>query len=155
MDKCLELTRQELMKLRAKADEEHESWRLREQELLMRLEDGRCRERKLEDQKHNLEVCLADSSQQVQELKARLGGSEGRVRALDAQLSQMESNKKELEVKLSSIGLILRRIAGIQMDGSVNVPFKLTSPSRRWSPVRCKIKHLQIKFLYQVSLINN
>ena len=138
MDNSLELTRQELGKLRTRSDEDHDGWRSREQELLARLEDGRCRERKLEDQKHNLEVCLADSSQQVQELKARLGGSEGRVRALDGQLSQMEAAKKELELKLTSIGLILRRIAGIQMDGSVNVPFKLTSPSRRWSPVRCK-----------------
>lgn len=68
--------------------------------------------------------------------QARLGGSEGRIRALDAQLSQLETAKKEVEQKLSSVGSTLRRIAGIQMDGSVSVPFKLTSPSRRWSPVR-------------------
>lgn len=68
--------------------------------------------------------------------QARLGGSEGRVRALDAQLSQLETAKKEVEQKLSSVGSTLRRIAGIQMDGSVNMPFKLMSPSRRWSPAR-------------------
>lgn len=73
------------------------------------------------------------------EYQARLGGSEGRVRALDAQLSQMETAKKEVEQKLSSVGSTLRRIAGIQMDGSVNMPFKLMSPSRRWSPARGKI----------------
>ena len=55
--------------MRSRADEEDERWRAREQELLVRLEDSRCRERKLEDQKHNLEVCLADASQQLQELK--------------------------------------------------------------------------------------
>ncbi|XP_076662657.1 ciliary rootlet coiled-coil, rootletin isoform X2 [Andrena cerasifolii] len=136
VDNSLEVTRQELGRLRSRADEEDERWRTREQELLVRLEDCRCRERKLEDQKHNLEVCLADASQQIQELKARLGGSEGRVRALDAQLSQLEMAKKEAEQKLSSVGSTLRRIAGIQMDGSVNVPFKLMSPSRRWSPAR-------------------
>ncbi|KAK2575631.1 hypothetical protein KPH14_011894 [Odynerus spinipes] len=141
LDNSLEVTRQELGKQRARADEEDERWRSREQELLMRLEDSRCRERKLEDQKHNLEVCLADASQQIQELKARLGGSEGRVRALDAQLSQLETAKKEVEQKLSSIGLTLRRIAGIQMDGSVNMPFKLMSPSRRWSPARVGHEH--------------
>jgi len=65
----LEVTRQELGKLRTRADEEDERWRAREQELLVRLEDSRCRERKLEDQKHNLEVCLADATQQLQELK--------------------------------------------------------------------------------------
>lgn len=140
LDNSLEVTRQELGKLRSRADDDDERWRAREQELLCRLEDGRCKERKLEDQKHNLEVCLADASQQVQELKARLGGSEGRVRALDCQLAQMESTKKELEQRLSSIGLTLRRVAGIQLDGSCNLPFKLTSPSRRWSPVRRKKK---------------
>ncbi|XP_014470851.1 PREDICTED: centromere-associated protein E [Dinoponera quadriceps] len=138
LDNSLEVTRQELGRLRTRADEEDERWRAREQELLVRLEDSRCRERKLEDQKHNLEVCLADATQQLQELKARLGGSEGRVRALDAQLSQLESSKKEVEQKLSSVGSTLRRIAGIQLDGSVNMPFKLMSPSRRWSPARAQ-----------------
>ncbi|XP_043519039.1 rootletin isoform X2 [Frieseomelitta varia] len=136
VDNSLKVTRQELGRLRSRADEENERWRVREQELVVRLEDSRCRERKLEDQKHNLEVCLADASQQIQELKARLGGSEGRVRALDAQLSQLEVTKKEVEQKLSSVASTLRRIAGIQMDGSVNIPFKLMSPSRRWSPAR-------------------
>lgn len=51
------------------AEAEEERWRAREQELLVRLEDSRSRERKLEDQKHNLEVCLADATQQIQELK--------------------------------------------------------------------------------------
>lgn len=69
LDNSLEVTRQELGKLRSRADEEDERWRAREQELLVRLEDSRCRERKLEDQKHNLEVCLADATQQLQELK--------------------------------------------------------------------------------------
>lgn len=69
LDNSLEVTRHELGKLRTRADEEDERWRTREQELLVRLEDGRCRERKLEDQKHNLEVCLADATQQLQELK--------------------------------------------------------------------------------------
>jgi len=69
------------------------------------------------------------------------------VRALDAQLSQLETAKKEVEQKLSSVGSTLRRIAGIQMDGSVNMPFKLMSPSRRWSPARgnlYKIKSLSL-----------
>jgi rootletin len=48
--------------------------------LINRIEEGRGREKRLEDQKHNLEVCLADATQQIQELKARLGGAEGKVR---------------------------------------------------------------------------
>lgn len=69
MDNNLEVTRQELGRMRCRADEETERWRAREQELVVRIDEGRCRERKLEDQKHNLEVCLADATQQLQELK--------------------------------------------------------------------------------------
>lgn len=68
--------------------------------------------------------------------QARLGGAEGRVRALDVQLLQLEGAKKEVEQKLISVGSTLRRIAGIQFDGSVTLPYKLTSPSRRWSPTK-------------------
>lgn len=41
-----------------------------------------------------------------------------------------------MEQKLSSVGCTLRRIAGIQLDGSVNLPYRLLSPTRRWSPAR-------------------
>lgn len=136
LDSSLDVARQEMLRLRTRSDEEENRWRHREQELLVRLEDSRGRERKLEDQKHNLEVCLADATQQIQELKARLGGTEGRLKALDQQLQQVEAQKREVEQKLSSVGSTLRRIAGIQLDGSVSLPFKLMSPSRRWSPAR-------------------
>ncbi|KAF4520433.1 hypothetical protein B566_EDAN004004 [Ephemera danica] len=136
LDNGLEVSRAELSRLRARAAEEEERWRGREQGLAMRLEDGRARERKLEDQKHNLEVCLADATQQIQELRAKLGGAEGRVRALDGQLATLEGAKKETEQRLSSVGSTLRRIAGIQLDGSVSLPYRLSSPSRRWSPAR-------------------
>lgn len=69
LDGGLEAARQEIHRLRTRGDEEEERWRAREQELLLRLEDGRAKERKLEDQRHNLEVCLADATQQIQELK--------------------------------------------------------------------------------------
>lgn len=41
-----------------------------------------------------------------------------------------------MEQKLSSVVSTLRRIAGIQLDGSVSMPYRLLSPSRRWSPAR-------------------
>jgi hypothetical protein len=69
LDGSLDVSRQELSRMRSHGEEEEERWRGREQELLVRLEDSRGRERKLEDQKHNLEVCLADATQQIQELK--------------------------------------------------------------------------------------
>lgn len=58
------------------------------------------------------------------------------MRALDGQLATLETAKKESEQRLSSVGSTLRRIAGIQLDGSVSLPYRLSSPSRRWSPAR-------------------
>lgn len=136
LDAALHATRQDLGRARCKSNQDEHRWHAREQELLGRAEEGRGREKRLEDQKHNLEVCLADATQQIQELKARLGGAEGRVRALDDQLAVTECSRKEVENRLSSVGHTLRRIAGIQMDGSVSQPYRLLSPSRRYSPAR-------------------
>ena len=129
-------TRQELGRVRCHSNQEEHHFHNREQELVARIEEARGREKRLEDQKHNLEVCLADATQQIQELKARLGGAEGRIRALDEQLACVELHKRETEHKLSSVIHTLRRIAGIQIDGSVNLSHRLVSPSRRFSPVR-------------------
>ncbi|KAM7361554.1 ciliary rootlet coiled-coil, rootletin isoform 2-T5 [Cochliomyia hominivorax] len=129
-------TRQELGRARCHSNQEEHRFHNREQELVARIEEARGREKRLEDQKHNLEVCLADATQQIQELKARLGGAEGRIRALDEQLACVELHKRETEHKLSSVVHTLRRIAGIQIDGSVNLSHRLVSPSRRFSPVR-------------------
>lgn len=71
MESSLNVTRQELGRLRTHGAEEEERWHAREQELLLRLEDSRSKEKKLEDQKHNLEICLTDASQQIQELKVK------------------------------------------------------------------------------------
>ncbi|EDW81196.1 uncharacterized protein Dwil_GK11156 [Drosophila willistoni] len=129
-------TRQELGRLRCHNNQEEHRFHAREQELAQRMEEARGREKRLEDQKHNLEVCLADATQQIQELKARLGGAEGRIRALDEQLACVELHKRDTEQKLSSVVHTLRRIAGIQVDGSVNLSHRLLSPSRRFSPSR-------------------
>lgn len=56
--------------------------------------------------------------------------------ALDDQLLHSEATKKDAEIKLSSIGHTLRRIAGVQLDGTVSMPYRLLSPSRRYSPAR-------------------
>ncbi|XP_070507489.1 rootletin-like isoform X2 [Chironomus tepperi] len=136
LDSNLHATRQELCRARSKCNQDDNRFHCREAELLTRIEEGRGREKRLEDQKHNLEVCLADATQQIQELKARLGGAEGKVRALDEQLMHSEACKKDTEIKLSSIGHTLRRIAGVQLDGSVTMPYRLMSPSRRYSPHR-------------------
>lgn len=99
LDTNLHATRQELGRARCKSNQDDHRFHGREQELVVRIEDGRNREKRLEDQKHNLEVCLADATQQIQELKARLGGAEGRVRALDDQLMHSEGCKKDVSLK--------------------------------------------------------
>lgn len=69
LEKNLDHTRQELGRTRSHYAQLEEQWHAREQDLLVHLEDSRVREKRLEDQKHNLEVCLADATQQIQELK--------------------------------------------------------------------------------------
>ncbi|XP_053606065.1 rootletin isoform X2 [Plodia interpunctella] len=138
LDAMLASARAELNACRQRGAELEEACRARDQELVLRLEDCRSKERRLEELKHNLEVCLADATQQIQELKARLGGSEGRCRALEASLTQCESGKREVEAKLSSIAHALRRVCGVQPDGSVHAAARrrLASPARRYSPHR-------------------
>lgn len=154
LDETLQNTRQELGRARCKANQDEHRWHTREQDLLGRLEEGRGREKCLEEQKHNLEVCLADATQQMQELKARLGGAENRIRALDEQLMQMESCKKDIENKLTSVLHTLRRIAGIQFDGTISThPHRLMSPSRRFSPARSGIYTIY-SFFFFLNLAN-
>lgn len=140
LNRNLEQTRQELCRARANGAHLEEQFHAREQDLLVHLEDSRAREKRLEDQKHNLEVCLVDATQQIQELKAKLCGAEGRLRAIDAQLTQVECHKRDVEQKLSSVISTLRRIAGVQLDGSVSMPYRLLSPTRRWSPARSMLR---------------
>lgn len=61
-----------MARTRAHGAHHEEEFHAREQDLLAHLEDSRIREKKLEDQKHNLEVCLVDATQQIQELKVSL-----------------------------------------------------------------------------------
>lgn len=116
------------MRLRHRVDEDELRSKTREQELLDRLEDGLGHERKLEDQKHNLEVCLSDQTVQIQELKGKLGVAEGRLRSADTQLGDLERTKRDVENRLNTIWSTLKRVTGMQADGSVRI--------RKWSPSR-------------------
>ncbi|XP_048477865.1 rootletin [Plutella xylostella] len=138
LEAMLGCARGELAAARQRAAELGDACSARDQELVLRMEDCRSKERRLEELKHNLEVCLADATQQIQELKARLGGSEGRCRALEASLAHLEAGKRDVEAKLSSIAHTLRRICGVHPDGSVQAAARrrLASPARRYSPHR-------------------
>ncbi|KAG6445050.1 hypothetical protein O3G_MSEX003660 [Manduca sexta] len=70
--------------------------------------------------------------------QARVGGSEGRCRAVEASLAQCEAARREAEARLSSVAQALRRVCGVQPDGSVLAAARrrLASPARRYSPHR-------------------
>ncbi|XP_026814438.1 rootletin isoform X2 [Rhopalosiphum maidis] len=128
LEGILEGYEQEVMRLRHRVDEDELRWKNREQELLDRLDDGLGHERKLEDQKHNLEVCLSDQTVQIQELKCKLSASESRLRSADTQLGDLERTKRDVENRLNTIWSTLKRVTGMQADGSVRI--------RKWSPSR-------------------
>ncbi|XP_039750865.1 rootletin [Pararge aegeria] len=138
LEAMLAAARSDLAAARQRGAELEEACRARDQELVLRLEDCRSKERRLEELKHNLEVCLADATQQIQELKTRLGASESRCRAVETALAQTEAGRREAEARLSSVAHSLRRVCGIQPDGSVHQAARrrIASPSRRYSPHR-------------------
>lgn len=82
----------------------------------MALEDSRRAERKLEDQRRNLEINMENTNAEAAELKLRLSGSEGRVNALEAQLARIEGAKQDVEFKLSSIVSSLKRTIGFRQE---------------------------------------
>ncbi|XP_052739750.1 rootletin [Bicyclus anynana] len=138
LEAMLAAARSDLAAARQRGAELEEGCRARDQELVLRLEDCRSKERRLEELKHNLEVCLADATQQIQELKTRLGASESRCRAVETALAQTEAGRRDAEARLSSVAHSLRRVCGIQPDGSVHQAARrrIASPSRRYSPHR-------------------
>lgn len=76
----------------------------------------------MQDKKHNLEICLADATQQIQELKGQISGFEQKNIGLEKEKSFLMNKKSELENKLSTISNLLRCICGIQPDGSIMIP---------------------------------
>ncbi|XP_045496834.1 rootletin [Colias croceus] len=140
LEALLGASRADLAAVRQRAAELEEACRARDQELVLRLEDCRSKERRLEELKHNLEVCLADATQQIQELKTRLNASEGRSRAVEAALTQTEAARRDADTRLSSVAHTLRRVCGVQPDGTIQhaARRRLASPARRYSPHRAR-----------------
>ena len=96
------------------------------------LDDLRLRERKLEQQRHDLELALTASKREVQDMNVRMRGYEGRVVEMKAVVAALEAAKKDLEGKLTSVYSVFRGGGGGRPG----------TPSRRyialyiqWSPV--------------------
>lgn len=108
--------------------------RMKEKDYQMALEDSRRIERKLDDQKRNLEIQLENTSAENEELKLRLSGAEGRVNALEATLARLEGSKRDIEFKLSSIVSSLRRTIGFRQEmPRARSPVRSRTPSPRRS----------------------
>ena len=129
-----EALRKELANLQRKMAEFADDSRLKEKDYQMALEDSRRAEKKLDDNKRNLEVQLENTCAEADELKLRLSGSDGRVNALEAQLARVEGAKRDIEFKLSSIVSSLRRCIGFRQEmPRARSPTRSRTPSPRRS----------------------
>ncbi len=100
----------ELNAQRANASLDEETTQQRVTSLHQALDEMRAREKRLEDQRHNLEICLNNSNQQVKELNIKLNGYEGRMTELSTCITTLEGTKRALSTKLSGIATLLRHI---------------------------------------------
>ena len=129
-----EALRKELANLQRKFAEFEDESRLREKDFQLALEDSRRGERKLDDQRRNLEISLDNSNSELADVKLRLSGAEGRVNALEAELARIEGSKRDVEFKISSIVSSLRRTIGFRADAPRSrSPFRHRSVSPRRS----------------------
>ena len=70
----------------------------------------RARERKLEDQRHNLEICLSNSQQETTDLHVQLNGQEGRMGEVFSTMARLEGAKKDLETQISNVASLLHHV---------------------------------------------
>ncbi|XP_066951894.1 rootletin-like isoform X2 [Macrobrachium rosenbergii] len=94
----------------------------KEQELATSLEESRANERKLNDEKKNLENYLNNANQQISDLKVKLSREEGHVEALEQQLNTLDTNRDQLERKLQNVYASLRTVTRMYQDTSPSSP---------------------------------
>lgn len=111
-----EALRKELANLQRKTAEIVDEAVLKEKDYQLALEDSRRCERKLEDQRKNLEIALESANGDIADLRMKLSGAEGRVNALETTLARLEGAKRDVEFKLSSIVSSLRRSIGFRQE---------------------------------------
>ena len=111
-----EALRKELANLQRKMAELIDDATMKEKDYQLALDDSRRSERKLEDQRKNLEIALDAANADIGDLRLKLSGAEGRVNALETTLARLEGAKKDVEFKLSSIVSSLRRSIGFRQE---------------------------------------
>ncbi len=129
-----EALRKELANMQRRMAELEDDIRLKEKDYQMALADANRTEKKLDDQRRNLEMSLESTSSELADVKLRLSGAEGRVTALETEVARVEGAKRDVEFKLGSIVSSLRRSIGFtQGMPRSRSPLRARSPSPRRS----------------------
>jgi chromosome segregation ATPase len=100
----------ELNALKSNSTSTHESLVQKVSVLNKTIEDIRAREKKLEDQRHNLELCLSNSQQEVKDLKFQLTGQDGKMGEFFATIARLEAAKSDLESKILNVASLLHHV---------------------------------------------
>jgi rootletin len=116
----------ELVTLKTSTTSDQEGYQQRISSLNQALEEMRGRERKLEDQRHNLEICLSNANKDVKDLNIKLTGQDGRMGELYTTIVRLESSKKEVESRLSSVATLIHHVR----SSSSNSRSRPTTPTR-------------------------
>ena len=100
----------ELNSLKITATSDQETLAQKINTLNKTIDEIRTRERKLEDQRHNLEICLSHAQQESKDLQVRLTGQEGRMSELFTTMARVEGSKKDLEAKISNVASLIHHV---------------------------------------------
>ena len=117
--------------------------------LQVSVQEGRERERKLEDVRHSLEIELNGKNQEIQEMILRLQDADCKIRDSADLIKKLEESRNDQELKLSSIGAALNQSGfGVSRSGTP-VRGRLRLRSGEASPdvdsVRNRIRELVVK----------
>ena len=100
----------ELASLKLTSTSEQEALKQKISTLYATIDEIRARERKLEDQRHNLELRLTNSQQEAKDLHVKLNGQEGRMGELFTTMARLEGGKKDLEAHISNVASLLHHV---------------------------------------------
>ena len=100
----------ELNSLRALSSTDQESTRQKMSTLNQTIDDIRGREKRLEDQRHDLEQQLNFAQQQIKDLTMQINGKDGRLGELYTTIAKLEGNKADLETKINNVASLLHHV---------------------------------------------
>ena len=100
----------ELNSLRALTSTDQESTRQKISTLNQTIDEIRGREKRLEDQRHDLEQQLNFAQQQIKDLNMQINGKDGRLGELYTTIAKLEGNKADLETKINNVASLLHHV---------------------------------------------